>query len=530
MALFPELLGNSPEPAIAEASEPAVCVEGEQVLRPYQQRVVDRAVAFTLDPSPLRRILFASPTGTGKGTIQLAIQSSLSSCWILTPSLEVLRGYLERRGVDPAGMSGDQLATAGELMQITTPTRFRNRILTGDYSPPAVVIYDEVHHAVSGNEVAGTLFAVAPGAVWLGFTATAYRGSPRGTQALREDWGPPEVVLTVPEAIKAGWMSCPTFEIVPLVDDDVLKVEAGEFVVKAADTLVGSRVEAIADLVAERWDRPTAVAVPGSEAAELLCEALGRRGVVARWVNQSTKTRDRQEAYEDCKHMRAVLVDIATLTEGVDFPWLAQLIDAQPTVSPVRWMQRLGRIMRPKDERPVYITVCRNLERHAYLMQGAVPREVFVEAQTAFEQPSKRSTARVVGLEAASKFKVIELPLIGGATGLMYTLQSTDRDTAKQTEYVILMDPSSPAPICASRVNGFDDRYQRVWGRWAECQVPSDFTGYATSKRAVAASEKQLRAWSNLGPSRGLDPGASDLTSRQVAALFVLKDIGRRLQ
>jgi len=535
-------------------SPPAVSLDRfTQTLRDYQQDLVDDAMAFVAAEPDGSKVLYASPAGSGKGSAELALLCALRAegynAWILTPSLEVLRGFLERCGApDLADASNEKLAEMGETIFCTTPVRYQNRVLRGVRGVPDVVIYDEVHHAVAKNEVSGTLFAVAPDAHWIGMTATPYRGSPKQTQDLREDWGEPVLVLTVPEAVEQGWQALPTFEIIPLVDDDKIKVANGRFVESSANKEFAGRVESIAALVSDRLlddcapgktQLPTAITVPSSEIASMLLEALDGFSISSRWVgyhkNAEHTAAQRAKAYAECKAGESVLITLKVLNEGVDLPWLKRIIDARPTLSPVAWLQQIGRIMRPGGARPEYVCVCRNLERHAYLMQGLVPREVVAAAQEEFEGPSARTGARALGLEALKRFKQIKLPLAGGLMGAMHNLYSVNPDTGITTEHATLMDPCHDEVIVASRVvlpvpEGEVSRSKGCWGNWAECSLPADFIGYATSGYRQKISAKQRAWWERSAKRCGLDPAAADtLTGRQFQALPLLLGIRRNM-
>lgn len=539
-----------------------------QELREYQQAVLDDAGEFIEEcwaKDGQQRIVYASPTGTGKGTMELALLKGLRdqgiSAWILTPSLEVLRGFLERCGAGDLGETSEmRLAEMGESIFCTTPVRMRNRTLEGQREMPEIVIYDEVHHAISTNDVSGTLFAIAPAAVWIGFTATPYRASPKATAILREDWGEPVEVMSIPDAIAGGWQALPAFRMSPLVDDDVVKVVGGEFQVKATTKAYASRIDDLAELIMlelagdvtpelmvhceeSEWvpgaPIPTCVTVPSSDVAGMLVEALDAKGVDSIWVNQGTKAKDRQRAYDLCAQGKIVLISIKVLNEGVDFPWLRRLIDARPTLSPVAWLQTLGRIMRPGPIPPQYICTNRNLERHAYLLQGALPRTVIIEAQEAFEAPSKRAGMRQIGLEALRRFKAIPIPLDDGATGAMYCLYSIDEAGVK-TEYVTLSDPSHDKPFVAKRciaaATGVDEKGRPVrpksaYGRWALCEIPLAFEGYKTSPASGKLSVKMAQWWDREARKYGLSTREMDkLTRRQFQALPVLANTGMHLR
>jgi hypothetical protein len=482
--------------------------------------------------------MWTSPTGTGKGTLQLALLQTLRAdgveAWILTPSLDVLRGYLERCGAgDLSRATTERLADLGAAIYVTTPVRARNDMLRGERGAPEVVIYDEVHHAITDNEVSGTLFAIAPDAVWLGFTATGFRASPRATAGLREDWGDPVPILSIRDAVQGGYQALPRFLMSPLIDDDAITVTGGEFAVRAAAKAVGSRIADLAALVAEHCgSAPTAVIVPSSDVAALLVEQLDERGIDAQWIHQGTPTTDRALAYAQCRERRLVLVTIKILTEGVDFPWLRTLVDARPTMSPVAWLQTIGRIMRPGETPPLYICACRNLERHAYLMQGLVPREAIAAAQDAFERPSKRQGARQIGLESLSRFRSIPLPLAGGLTGTMYCVYAVDAETGVKTDYVSLLSPAASGPLVARRTvlpipYGEEYRTPACYGRYERCDLPLDLVGFATSTARAAASEKMQSWWRRDARRLGLDEHASmRVTRRQFQCLPVLANLG----
>jgi hypothetical protein len=310
---------------------------------------------------------------------------------------------------------------------------------------------------------------------------------------------------------------------------------------KAASAACLSRVEALAELVDTRYAdaggttpagetvtrfvaTPTCISVPSSEVAGALVEALDRRGIEAHWVSQDTPAVLRARAYDRARGHGAVIVSIKVLAEGVDLPWLRRLVDARPTMSPVAWVQQLGRVMRPGPQRPHYVCVCRNLERHAYLLSGAVPREAFALAQAAFGAPSKRGGVRALGLEALRDFKAIELPLAGGATGYMYMLYTADRERGITTEYVAILDPTHEEPIVASRQNVLRPGEPAKWGVYAACAVPLDLDGFATSGHRGECSPAQVDWWQRSAERHGLDPGAAraGLSRRAFAALPVL--------
>jgi len=505
-----------------------------QVLRPYQADALEHAKQWLSQATVGDRILYACPTGTGKGTLELALQRAIPNSIILTPSLEVVRGFLQRSGLYHSSMSDDALAKAAWTIGTSTPKRYANRLLSGDYTSPDVVIWDEAHHAVGSNSTSGDLWGIVPHAKYIGFTATAFRGTPKGSVELRSDWGKPHTLLTIPQAAQLGYYAVPTFEVVPLMDDDRIMVKGGKFVNKPTTTMFSSRVEALADLVAKLGTHtPTVVTTPNTACAGRLVEELDALSVQAHMVVAHTKGPARAKAYESCRKGESILVVVNVLNEGWDGPWLGRYIDAAPTLSPVCWLQRLGRMTRPKSYRPQYICTNRNLERHAYLMHGAVPRQVIAQAQEAFEKPSKRLGSRSIGLEALSKFKPIQLPLDHGVTGTMYTLYEVTED-ATTIEYAVLSDPCTPTPLCAERRIGRKDDgtldYDAKDCKWRATTLRDDLQGFATSRRRSKATKGQKAWWTRRARARGLDPSAVDgISQRQFAALPILEQLNRSM-
>ena len=114
-----------------------------------------------------------------------------------------------------------------------------------------------------------------------------------------------------------------------------------------------------------------------------------------------TPGEQRRAAFAATAARRAALVQVSVVSEGVDLPGLRRLVDCRPTLSPVYWLQCLGRIRRPVpsgEPPPEYICTNRNLSRHCYLLEGMLPLAAVREAQGAFETPSRRMGIRVVGL------------------------------------------------------------------------------------------------------------------------------------
>jgi len=417
-----------------------------------------------------------------------------------------------------------------EAADIYTPIRLCNKLSLGLATRPAYLILDEAHHSEADSLQA--LYAYAGSMPTIGLTATPFRGTPKGTAAFLAWWNDEIVrVMDYPGAVARGVLAFPTVRMVPLVDDDTVEVSNGELSVKGLTKVTTSRLGDLVTLIESfyiqrfgRFDMPTMVAIPSSEIARDLGNALSPLAGV---VTQATTQRERQEIFKRTLNGEICLIHINVVTEGVDLP-MRRLIDASPTLSPVRWQQQIGRIMRPlkPGEKPSeYICTNRNLGRHAYLLDGMVPLARIAEAQQAFGSPSKRDAARAIGLEALTRFKPTTLPLIGNVSGILYQLHAFHNNV--RVDYAVLVHPTSTEPIYASRKTVTSATGELNYGRWTQIDSLPDLTGFASAAPA-ALSEKQSAWWKRSARRHGLDPDAK-VDRKNFAALPVLKDLNMKM-
>lgn len=508
-----------------------------QTLRPYQAAAVTAAQAFEAESRGKlqQRKLFTAPCGTGKGTIQIATLNAFRAqgldAWIVTPSIEIIKGFLERVGEDVSG-SSEAVARRAYDLGITTGTRLANRMADGRTSAPDVVLVDEVHQWVGANTTPEQLWAMAPMARWIGYTATPYRASIKGTQALLEAWGEPVRLITIAEAVDAGYIVLPTFRLAPLVDDDALTIRGGDITPTSSAKAYTDELDSLAQLCADSYAAriPTCVSVSNATIAKRLARQLNATGTPARVVLQETPGAERTAVYAEVQEGAAILIQIRVLSVGADLPRLRRLIDCQPTLSPVLWLQTVGRVMRSApgktSENTEVLVTNRNLERHAYLLEGLVPGAVVAESQDEFDGPSARAGGgRVLGFERLGKFKQLRARLAAGGFVTFYSLYAqTPGASHKWRELTIMFLPWGET-ITATRQTSPGN-----WGRWELTHLPAEMAGFATSKRRQSISSKQRAWWERSAGRFGLvAEDAADLSPREFQILPVLSDLKRKL-
>ena len=501
-----------------------------QILRPDQIAIERDALALvaardTLPPGIARRRLYSAPCGAGKGSIALALLRALGARGLraicVTPSLEVIRGFLQRTGVDQPtidGCNADELAAAAELVGVYTYGRLYRRVLKNSAARVDVVIIDEAHHWSMSGRMARTLTAAHPMAIMLGFSASPFRGTPKATQELIKVWGEPVYSVDYADAARLGLVQIPYFHVAPLVDDDLISISAaGEFIAAEVERVSSSRIHALVklciDLRASFPALPAMVTLPSTGLLQMFREVAALAGLPVLGVTQETPARERSAAFEACRERRALLAAIGVVGEGVDLPWLKLIIDARPTMSPVIWLQLIGRAMRPGGARPVYVATNRNVERHSYLLAGCIPPQQIQECLSKFEQPATNGGARVIGLEDLGKIKSFNMPVRGGGHAQCYALTSVDKETGLREDYSIVHVAWLPKPIVMRRTLSTDPQTGLVnyaAGRWIPADMPSPdkLLTARTIKKKKALSDKQIAFWNRCAPRIGLDVSA----------------------
>lgn len=494
--------------------------EGEHLnfqLYPCQAAAVEHAVSWLNTASSGDRKGYRGPTGIGKSVIELMVQKRVdpATTAIVTPRVEIVAGMLEKLGVPDADP---------ERYNIWTPIKLRNRIMSGVKLPPTKMIYDELHHheAESWQEL-DLLTGCAPS---VGYTATYFRGTPKSTMSFREHWGEPVTIITWPEAIGMKYIRMPRFEVLPLVDDDMIEIVNGEFQITSLEGVVTDR---LGDMVEQSrkwhnggtWDMPTLYALPSTRLAEDLAERLSKAGMPAVTVTAARK--DRGTLFKACEAGLIALVHVDVISEGVDLK-VRRLVDLKPTLSPVKWLQQLGRIMRPWDGIPEYWCTNRNVIRHAYVLEGVVPSKVVGDQAKVFPI-SERGHLRVLGLEAIGRFKPTSVQLLSGAKMHVYSLFTVVGSAV--IEWACLVPPTG-APIWASKSSQTDRAISGDWGKWVQhTETPADLVGFQ-SKPNGKITDKQKAWWARSARHVGIDPTV-EVDSKAFQALPILMDIGQRV-
>jgi len=498
--------------------------------RKYQLDGVETAKRL-IATEPDKWHLFSGPTGTGKSIFELLLLNEIEDSILITPRIEIIRDMLEKSGIFADTV--DEIVTTGQQFGIYTPIRLRNILARGTLPlRPSVLIVDEAQHDLAETYQDIIMYLNYCGKI--GATATPYRGTPKQTQKFMKQWNNKvHPLITLRDASTQKYISIPEPEIWPLVDDDEITVENNEFRSNSVTSFTFDRIKVIAECSRRFWDRymqswdiPTMFAVSTKEMVGRLVQCLREQGLPAFGVTQSTSKKARNDIFDATIGCRCGLVQIDVVSEGVDLP-IRRLIDVKPTLSPVRWLQQIGRITRySPDMLPHYVCCCRNLERHGYLMEGMIPNDKIVEAQESFNKPSKRSGMRAIGLENLGKFKPANVHCSNGITAFLYNLVQVQG--YHRTEYCILVHPNSMETLKAMKTvpRNEDGTYDWKKARWTAINDIPDLTGFA-SAHTNQLTDNQAAWWKRDCETFGLNPHR-EVTNKNFQVLPLLADLSRQ--
>lgn len=537
-------------------------------LREDQERAVQVASRCLLGQQP--PTLLSSPTGSGKGLIEAALLEAFPDAAVTCPNQAIAVGIAVKLTSRVEVMDWPEAKQQAfcERLRIFTAGRAKNLAGRGEFTARRL-IDDEAHHVT--DDTHDSLRDLLGDPPRVGFTATPYRGTPQGTDELRALYpGGIVPVITLKECVDRGYVSLPRFETLPLLDDERIAVKNGEFVVTEVDSAIRSRVGQLCEVIrqrewgGQRYRRPVTVVLGSVGAVEIVRDATAHAGLPTESVTAETTNRGR--IFAKVLAGECLLLQVRAVGEGVDLP-LRVMYDLSPTMSPVLWMQRLGRIMRPvgmvcdgcgagwlgvtqlscpcgggpmPGPMPDYVACCHNLMRHGYLMEGLVPKSAFVQARQAWGddwKPSRRSMSRALGNTGFGRFQPVEVPLHGGGTAWLYALRTEDG----LKSYAALLLPQCPAPMYFERCDvltgerkrfvtptGHEVEYaEKRQGPWRAIAKLPDLDGCA-SHPSDPAFPSMVGRWKAGAKRYGLDAAA--VPNRKQYLLFrILQDTRQRV-
>lgn len=337
--------------------------------RPYQLEAL-RAVANAEFP----RGMILMPTGTGKTVVAAMILAAapkqralfvVHTKDLLDQTVEEFETMLGRPiGVIGAGRRDFGFRTVG-MIQSLDKTKYRRDAFD-------IIMIDEAHHAPA--DMYADLLDYYDAPVRLGFTGTERpdeAGWLLGTGLL----GPPLYEYSYQQAVADGWLAqCRVRFLDPEVSLEAAQAKGGYRAVYEAGIINHedrNQLIAAEALAFAQRDKSVLVQVKEIPHGEILSQMIGP----AAWIHGGTHKDDRSAVKAAMKAGRLKIVICSPIwDEGVDIPNLDAIIVAGGGMSEIKSVQKVGRGLRPHEDKDWVEVVDFNDYSHKHLRKHSRAR------------------------------------------------------------------------------------------------------------------------------------------------------------
>jgi len=320
-------------------------------LRPYQAEAV---LALRRSYAAGRRApVLVMPTGSGKTVVAKALVEGAAAkgrkVLFLAPRRELIFQTCEK--LDAAGL-GFGVIMAGqnprpwEPVQVACiPSLLSRCVVRGERMPQAdLVIVDEAHLSIADGTQ--RVLDAYPDAAKIGLTATPARTDGRGLGAVYDDMvlGP-----SVAELTAQGYLVPARYFAPSKPDLAGVKIQAGDYNAKQ----LGERMQPLVGDVVTNWlriaaERKTVVFSVNVAHSMALCEQFQAAGIAAEHLDGTTPNDQRAAILQRLRSGKTqVLTNCDVCTYGWDEPSISCAVLARPTKSLARYLQMVGRVLRP---------------------------------------------------------------------------------------------------------------------------------------------------------------------------------------
>jgi superfamily II DNA or RNA helicase len=320
-------------------------------LRPYQINGINEI--FEKWKQGKRSILFQMPTGTGKTVLfaEIARRGFVKNRKILIvvhrkELVEQIKSKLINKQVEVGIIMAGIKEESDKIVQVASIQTLSNR----EHAEPNLIIIDECHHAKA--ETYKTLWSLHPNAKILGVTATPIRMSGEGFDDIFD-----ELITTMPvqKFIDAGYLVPITHYVCSNPNLSEVKQSQGDYVTKMLSTVMmdNSVMTDLIDSYLEKCNGKSMIvfAVDVEHSKEIALR-YNKAGISAAHIDAKTPDQERQKILSDFKNkIIKVISNVEIITEGFDFPECEVVQLARPTKSLVLYLQMVGRVMRPAENK-----------------------------------------------------------------------------------------------------------------------------------------------------------------------------------
>ncbi|MFM6929436.1 MAG: DEAD/DEAH box helicase, partial [Bdellovibrio sp.] len=356
-------------------------------LRPYQEII--KAQVYEQWQSGVKNVLIVMPTGCGKTRTFCAIAKEMALDQKLPTAIMVHRKELVQQislTLAEQGIVHNIIAPKPVILGIVSAQRQLLKKQYYDYNGSITVISvdtlnarfkthekwaktvrvwitDEAAHVLKANKW-GRAIGYFTNAIGLGVTATPERLDKRGLGSHAD--GIFDTLLEGPNsrwAIDHGFL-CKYKVVVPASDyREHLKETTGDSDYSKEAMIIASQKSHIVGDVVQNYlkfakNKQAIVFASDTGAAQRMEEGFKKAGITAKTLLGTTADKERFESLIDYRDRKIqVLINVDLFDEGLDVPGIEAVIMARPTKSLGKYLQMVGRGLRPAKDKPFLILI-----------------------------------------------------------------------------------------------------------------------------------------------------------------------------
>jgi len=328
-------------------------------LRPYQVDVTERARGAVR--RGVKRLLLQAATGAGKTVLVAALILSAVAkgkrVLVLAHRKELIDQMFKTLvlcGITPGVIMGDDYRARGDaqVQVASVQTLMRRPIPAAD-----VIVVDEAHRAAAKSY--RDIIAARPDAVVIGLSATPERTDGQGLCDMFDEM---ICAPSIAELTEMGYL-LPLRVYAPSQPDlKGLPRSGGDYNQKALGERLLGDVTRIGE-IPRHWEnfgerRRTIYFGANVEDSRHMASEFVARGIPAEHLDGDTNTGLRDAVLGRLERGETLIVcQCDLLVEGYDLPSLGCVILGRPTLSIIRFLQQIGRVMRPWEDQTYAIVL-----------------------------------------------------------------------------------------------------------------------------------------------------------------------------
>lgn len=327
-------------------------------LRPYQKDMIGGARTALKNH---KSILLQAPTGAGKTVLASFMIGQCrqrgESAWFICHRAELVDGTsktFRKFGIDHSLIAAGNNTDLRQLVQICSIDTLKGRLAM--LKPPKLAVIDECHHASAAGWAKVITWLREGGAFVVGLSATPQRLDGKGLDDLFEFLVPGPKVSWL---INSGFLSPYTMFSIEPPNMTAVRRRMGDYDKKEAEERINK--PKLAGNIVRHWRekanglRTIMFAMNRNHSLQLVDE-LKRAGIKAAHLDGETPANERRalvQGFADGDF--DILSNVSLFGEGFDLSSIAQrdvtidaMIDVQPTQSLSLYLQKCGRVLRPR--------------------------------------------------------------------------------------------------------------------------------------------------------------------------------------